>query len=155
MHSDVNVPMFLLVSQSNEPLPTILLNSEIEAFSTQQLSRDMMARKLRRAIPEPYRYYTEVCKAVTVLCIRNPWTPFIIGDPVYTVFGILRSGTPVVTAKVDSSLTGSGINWYRKSRGAEVALGVCAVTLPFFNFQDDSSHQNHTEFLVAVIAVIG
>ena len=62
---------------------------------------------------------------------------------------------PAVIAEFDSSLTGSGVIWYRKSGGAEVAVGVCAITLSCFKFQDDSSYQNLAEFIGAVLAVIG
>jgi hypothetical protein len=40
----------------------------------------------------------------------------------------------------------------RRRRGS---FGVCAITLSLFNFEDDSSYQNLSEFLGAVIAVIG
>ena len=43
----------------------------------------------------------------------------------------------------------------RTRGGTEVALGVCAVDLSFLEFGDDSSYQNLTEFIGAIIAVAG
>ena len=62
---------------------------------------------------------------------------------------------PSVTAEFDSSLTGAGVIWYTTAHGAEVARGVCAVSLTFLGFEDDSSYQNLCEFIGAIIAVIG
>jgi hypothetical protein len=62
---------------------------------------------------------------------------------------------PSVIAEFDSSLSGAGVIWYQTSNGAEVAAGVCAVSLAFLGFKDDSSYQNLCEFIGAIIAVIG
>jgi hypothetical protein len=62
---------------------------------------------------------------------------------------------PSVTAEFDSSLSGAGVIWYQTVNGAEVAMGVCAVSLAFLGFGEDSSFQNLCEFLGAIIAVIG
>jgi hypothetical protein len=62
---------------------------------------------------------------------------------------------PSVIAEFDSSLSGAGVIWYVTSNGAEVAAGVCAVSLAFLGFKDDSSNQNLCEFIGAIIAVIG
>jgi hypothetical protein len=62
---------------------------------------------------------------------------------------------PSVTAEFDSSLTGARVIWYTTAHGAEVAMGVCAVSLTFLGFEDDSSYQNLCEFIGAIIAVIG
>jgi hypothetical protein len=45
--------------------------------------------------------------------------------------------------------------WYDRSGGAEVAVGVCAVDLLFLSFDDDSSFQNLSEFIGAIIAIVG
>jgi hypothetical protein len=62
---------------------------------------------------------------------------------------------PSVIAEFDSSLSGAGVIWHQTSNGAEVAAGVCAVSLAFLGFKDDSSYQNLCEFIGAIIAVIG
>lgn len=50
---------------------------------------------------------------------------------------------------------GAGLIWYRREHGAEVALGVSAVNLKFLEFGVDSSFQNLSEFIGAILAVIG
>lgn len=62
---------------------------------------------------------------------------------------------PLTVAEFDSSLTGTGLIWYDRVDGAEVARGVCAVDLSFLNFGDDSSYQNLSEFIGAIVAVVG
>jgi hypothetical protein len=63
--------------------------------------------------------------------------------------------TPVVDVEFDPSLDGAGLIWYRREHGAEVALGVGAVNLKFLGFGIDSSFQNLSEFIGAILAVIG
>ena len=65
------------------------------------------------------------------------------------------SSSPTVTAEFDSSLSGTGVIWYHAVHGAEVAVGVCAVSLEFLGFQEDSSYQNLCEFIGAILAVVG
>ena len=62
---------------------------------------------------------------------------------------------PVIIAEFDASLSGAGLIWYLRSDDAEVAVGVCAVDLTFLLFKDDSSYQNLSEFLGAILAVLG
>jgi hypothetical protein len=62
---------------------------------------------------------------------------------------------PAVIAEFDSSLSGAGLIWYAVEDGAEVAKGVCAVDLTFLEFGTDSSFQNLSEFIGAIIAVMG
>ena len=58
-------------------------------------------------------------------------------------------------AEFDASLKGAGVVWYQIVNGTEVARGVCAVDLSFLEFGDDSSFQNLSEFIGAIIAVAG
>lgn len=60
-----------------------------------------------------------------------------------------------VVAEFDASLTGAGVVWYSTLNGAEVAGGVAAVDLSFLNFGVDSSYQNLSEFIGAIVAVAG
>ena len=60
-----------------------------------------------------------------------------------------------VIAEFDASLKGAGVVWYSTFNGAEVAGGVAAVDLSFLNFGEDSSFQNLSEFIGAIIAVAG
>ena len=60
-----------------------------------------------------------------------------------------------VIAEFDASLKGAGVVWYSNINGAEVAGGVAAVDLSFLSFGDDSSFQNLSEFIGAIIAVAG
>jgi hypothetical protein len=63
--------------------------------------------------------------------------------------------TPVLIAEFDASLSGAGLIWYGVDNGAEVAMGVCAVDLTFLQFGTDSSFQNLSEFIGAILAVMG
>ena len=63
--------------------------------------------------------------------------------------------TPTVVVEFDSSLSGAGLIWYSRQGGAEVALGVGAADLLFLGFGEDSSFQNLSEFLGAILAVLG
>jgi hypothetical protein len=45
--------------------------------------------------------------------------------------------------------------WFERREGAEVVLGVSAISLEFLGFGVDSSNQNLSEFIGAIIAVIG
>lgn len=62
---------------------------------------------------------------------------------------------PAVIAEFDASLSGAGLIWYAVENGAEVAKGVCAVDLTFLEFGTDSSFQNLSEFIGAILAVMG
>ena len=62
---------------------------------------------------------------------------------------------PLIVAEFDSSLSGAGLIWYQRADGAEVARGVCAFDLTFLRFGGDSSFQNLSEFIGAILAVVG
>ena len=63
--------------------------------------------------------------------------------------------SPVSIAEFDASLSGAGHIWYDIVDGAEVARGVSAADLTFLEFGTDSSYQNLSEFIGAIIAVMG
>ena len=63
--------------------------------------------------------------------------------------------TPTVVAEFDSSLSGAGLIWYTRDSDAEVAMGVGAADLLFLEFGEDSSFQNLSEFLGAILAILG
>ena len=63
--------------------------------------------------------------------------------------------TPVSIAEFDASLSGAGHIWYELVDGAEVARGVSAVDLTLLGFGTDSSYQNLSEFIEAILAVMG
>ena len=63
--------------------------------------------------------------------------------------------TPVLVAEFDSSLSGAGIIWCARNSGAEVAVGISAVDLIFLHFCEDSSFQNLSEFIEAILSVAG
>jgi hypothetical protein len=62
---------------------------------------------------------------------------------------------PVLIAEFDVSRSGAGLIWYAVENGVEVAKGVCAVDLTFLVFGTDSSIQNLSEFIGAILAVMG
>jgi hypothetical protein len=62
---------------------------------------------------------------------------------------------PTTIAVFDSSLSGVGVVWYDRTGGAELVRGVCALSIAHLGFADDSSFQNLTEFLGALLAVAG
>ena len=63
--------------------------------------------------------------------------------------------SPVAIAEFDASLSGAGHIWYDIIDGAEVARGVSAADLTFLEFGTDSSFQNLSEFIGAILAVMG
>ena len=63
--------------------------------------------------------------------------------------------TPILIAEFDASLSGAGLIWAVRSNGAEVVRGVSAVDLSFLGFGVDSSYQNLSEYIGAILAVIG
>ena len=62
---------------------------------------------------------------------------------------------PVMIAEFDASLHGAGLIWYSRSNSSEVERGVCTVDLSFLRFGDDSSFQNLSEFIGAILGVAG
>ena len=65
------------------------------------------------------------------------------------------STAPTIVAEFDASLSGLGIVWYKKTNDTEVCVGVCAASTAFLGFQDNSSFQNLSEFIGAIVAVAG
>jgi hypothetical protein len=63
--------------------------------------------------------------------------------------------TPVSIIEFDSSLSGAGLIWADRSTGAEVVVGVGAVDLTLLGFGVDSSFQNLSEYVGAILAVVG
>jgi hypothetical protein len=63
--------------------------------------------------------------------------------------------TPVIIAEFDASLSGAGLIWSVRNDGAEEVLGVSAIDLTRLGFGVDSSYQNLSEFIGAVLSVIG
>ena len=63
--------------------------------------------------------------------------------------------TPTSVGEFDASLTGAGLIWYERSLSTEVTRGVCAVDLTSLGFLSDSSYQNLSEFIGAILAVLG
>jgi hypothetical protein len=63
--------------------------------------------------------------------------------------------TPVSVIEFDASLSGAGLIWSDRSTGAEVVVGVGAVDLTLLGFGVDSSFQNLSEYIGAILAVIG
>ena len=70
----------------------------------------------------------------------------------------LSSFTPSasdIIGEFDASLQGAGLVWYIRTENTEKAVGVCAVELSFLDFGDDSSYQNLSEFIGAILVVAG
>ena len=62
---------------------------------------------------------------------------------------------PTLVAEFDASLSGAGFIWSVREDGAEVIRGVGAVDLSSLGFGVDSSFQNLSEFIGAILAVAG
>ena len=58
-------------------------------------------------------------------------------------------------AEFDASLSGIGIVWFDVQEDTEVAMGVCALSTVALAFKDDSSYQNLSEFMAAIVAALG
>ena len=63
--------------------------------------------------------------------------------------------TPTIVAEFDASLSGAGLIWYSRDGDAEAEMGVGAADLMFLGFGEDSSFQNLSEFLGAILAILG
>jgi hypothetical protein len=63
--------------------------------------------------------------------------------------------TPVMIAEFDASLSGAGVIWSVRKDGAEEVQGVSAVDFTLLGFGVDSSFQNLSEFIGAILAVVG
>ena len=62
---------------------------------------------------------------------------------------------PTVVVEFYSSLSEAGLIWYSRDSGAEVAMGVGAADLLFLGFGENSSFQNLSKFLGAILAILG
>jgi hypothetical protein len=66
-----------------------------------------------------------------------------------------RSESPQVIVEFDASLFGAGVILYRvDSEGREIYLGSASFSLKLLQFFDDSSFQNTSEFIAAVMGLI-
>jgi hypothetical protein len=63
--------------------------------------------------------------------------------------------TPVMIAEFDASLSGAGVKWSVRKDGAEEVQGLSTVDFTLLGFGVDSSFQNLSEFIGAILAVIG
>lgn len=70
-------------------------------------------------------------------------------------FASFRARPGDIVAEFDSSLSGVGIVWFQLNGAAEVARGVCALSVVALGFGTDSSFQNLAEFIGAIMSVIG
>jgi hypothetical protein len=61
----------------------------------------------------------------------------------------------MLLAEYNSLLGGSGQIWLVRSEGAEEVVGVSSIDLRFLELGVDSSNQNLSEFIGAIIAIIG
>ena len=67
-----------------------------------------------------------------------------------------RDDMPSYIVEFDASLTGAGILWFRRANnGTEVCMGASAVDLRGLEFGEDSSYQNTSEYIGAVLGLIG
>ena len=63
---------------------------------------------------------------------------------------------PSYAIAFDAFLNGAGIIWLsRASNGTEVCMGASAVDLRGLRFGEDSSYQNTSEYIGAILAMIG
>jgi hypothetical protein len=69
--------------------------------------------------------------------------------------GSFAPTAPTFVAEFDASLSGAGLIWSVREDGAEVIRGVGAVDLSSLGFGVDSSFQNLSEFIGAILAVVG
>jgi hypothetical protein len=76
-------------------------------------------------------------------------------DRVHRTLESFTHTTPVIIAESDASLSGAGLIWSVRNDGAEDVLGVSAVDLTRLGFGVDSSYQNVSKFIGAVLSVIG
>ena len=67
----------------------------------------------------------------------------------------LKPTPATVVAEFDASLAGIGIVWFDVQEGTEVAMGLYALSTVALGFKDDSSYQNLSEFIAAIVAVLG
>jgi hypothetical protein len=66
-----------------------------------------------------------------------------------------REMEPQMVIEFDASLNGGGILWFEKCPdGSERCLGTAAVNFSSLKFGSDSSFQNATEFITAVLGLV-
>jgi hypothetical protein len=65
------------------------------------------------------------------------------------------SDIPTYVAEFDASLTGIGFLLYQKVNDSEVCLGGGAVDIRHLNFQGDSANQNVSEYIGAMVSLLG
>ena len=66
-----------------------------------------------------------------------------------------RDEVPSYVIEFDASLTGAGIIWFNKAgNGTEVCMGASAVDLSGLGFGGDSSYQNTSEYIGAILGII-
>ena len=67
-----------------------------------------------------------------------------------------RDEVPSYVIEFDASLNGAGIIWFSKAdNGTEVCMGASAVDLSGLGFGEDSSYQNTSEYIGAILGMIG
>ena len=67
-----------------------------------------------------------------------------------------RDEVPSYVIEFDASLNGAGIIWFNKAgNGTEVCMGASAVDLSGLGFGEDSSYQNTSEYIGAILGIIG
>ena len=69
-------------------------------------------------------------------------------------FDLFKGATADMICEFDSSLTGSGMLFYKYNPdGSETVLGGAAISLASLGFDDDSSFQNTSEFIAVVLSL--
>jgi hypothetical protein len=62
---------------------------------------------------------------------------------------------PILVAELDSSLSVAGLIWAVRTNGDEVERGVRAIKLSFLGFGVDSSYQNLSKYIGAILEGVG
>ena len=69
-------------------------------------------------------------------------------------FDLFKGAAAEMICEFDSSLTGSGMLFYKCNQdGSETIVGGAAVSLASLGFNDDSSYQNTSEFIAVVLSL--
>jgi hypothetical protein len=66
-----------------------------------------------------------------------------------------RTVESFMIAEFDASLSGTGVIWSVRKDGAEEVQGVSAVGFSRLGFGVDSSYRNQSDFIGAILGVIG
>jgi hypothetical protein len=83
------------------------------------------------------------CWRAMLCLVRTKYTRTIVS---------FTEATPVIIVEFYASLSGSGLIWFHRDSGGEFARAVSAVDLSFLEFGMDSSYQNLSEFIGAILA---